>query len=207
MNAIWVRRFLDVLIVLFGLVIVASLVQVGGSIAGDTYSTVGWTASGPEVAAASFGSGADFSLKTGTISVEDMPFTSTLYWVARLAVLGLMVAAFLQLRGILGRIAQSRVFDSDNVMALRRIGWFLLVASLLSIAATIAVQTAILYSLPPLDGVVVHPSISWDVKGVENIWLEYDPPIPHLLLAFIAFLSASAFRSGMEYREDSESVV
>lgn len=207
MNAIWVRRFVDVLVALFALVILGSLIQLVGSIMGDTFGTVTWEASGhpgPEIA---IGDAAASSAKTGDLSVEGLYIVNAIYWLARLVVLGLMLAVFVKLRGILGRIASSDMFNDANVEALRRIGWFLLIASLVSIGATIIVQAGMLNALPPIEGIKVHPSISWDAKGVNNIWLEYEPPILPLLMAFIAFLSSSAFRLGMNFREDSESVV
>ena len=39
MNAIWVRRFVDVLVAMFALVILGSLIQLVGSIMGDTFGT------------------------------------------------------------------------------------------------------------------------------------------------------------------------
>lgn len=207
MNAIWVRRFVDALVVLFGLVILGSVVQLVGSIASDDFGSVSWEASGLAGPETALGDSASFSRRTGNLTVEGLYLTNAFYWVARFAVLGLMLAAFVQLRGILGRIATSEVFSEANVAALRRIGWYLLIGGLGSVAATIVIQTAILGALPRVEGIEVHPSISWDAKGAENIWLEYSPPIVHLLMAFIAFLSSSAFRLGMNFREDSESVV
>ena len=207
MNAIWVRRFVDALVLLFALVIVASLIQLFGSIAGNTFGSVSWEATGlpgPEIALGDF---ASFAKKTGNLTVEGLYLTNAFYWTARLAVLGLMLASFVKLRGILGRIATGEVFCEANVGALRTIGWYLLIGSIVSVVATIVIQAAMLNALPPVEGIEVHPSISWDAKGAENIWLEYDPPIVHLLMAFIAFLCASAFQLGMNFRKDSESVV
>ena len=89
------------------------------------------------------------------------------------------------------------------------IGKLLVLSSVLSISITFMTQYAILEALPEvLDGNrMIHPSISWNVKGFENIWMEYTPPIVPMLLALIAFITAGAFRSGQQYREDSESVV
>ncbi|EDL50010.1 DUF2975 domain-containing protein [Erythrobacter sp. SD-21] len=207
MNAIWVRRFVDALVALFALVILGSLIQLVGSIMGDSFGTVTWEASGvpgPEIA---LGDAAGFSAKTGDLTIEGLPLVNAIYWLARLTVLGLMLAVFVKLRGILGRIVTSDIFSEATIDPLRQIGWFLLIASLVSIGATIIVQAGMLNALPPVEGIEVHPSISWEAKGVNNIWLEYEPPILSFLMAFIAFLSSSAFRSGKNFREDSESVV
>ena len=56
-------------------------------------------------------------------------------------------------------------------------------------------------------GMLLHPSISWDVKGMTNIWLHYDVPLFTFTLGGLALLFAEAFRVGTAYREDSESVV
>ena len=77
---------------LFALVIFGSLIQLVGSIMGDTFGTVTWEASGhpgPEIA---LGDAAGFSARTGDLRVEGLYLVNAIYWLARLVVLGLMLS-------------------------------------------------------------------------------------------------------------------
>jgi hypothetical protein len=119
----------------------------------------------------------------------------------------MMIIAFLALRRILLALAGGDLFTAENIADLRRIGWMMLGACVVSVIDAVLLQSIILQSAEMPSGMVLHPSISWDVAGVDNVWMDYSPPIGTFMLGALAFLTAGAFKSGMEFREDSESVV
>lgn len=208
MRVIWTRRLVDLLVAIFVLALVVLFVRTAGTVSDGNFDLVSWYASTgqPNTAVLDEG-GVEFALTSGHLVVGDQMLANSLKFAARLLGLGLGIAVLWQLRGFLTRVAQGDVFAPVNTVALRKIGWMLLAICAVSVLSTMAVQSMIVGAIPPLDGQVVHPSISWDVQGVENIWLEYEPPIMTLLLSLIAFICAGAVQSGQEYREDSESVI
>ena len=213
MTAVWTKRFVNVLLVLVALAALGSAVQAAGSIADGKFHMVSYPASSTNIIMHSLdstqGNIAWWQLQEGTLRVDDHTWLRTARLIGRFVGLGLLAGIFWQLRGLLVRIGEGDVFNDNNVAALRMIGKLLVISSVLSISITFMTQYAILEALPDvLDGNrVVHPSISWNVKNVENIWMEYTPPIVPMLLALTAFITAGAFQSGKNYREDSESVV
>lgn len=208
MRVIWTRRLVDVLVAIFVLALVVLFVRTANTVSEGSFDMVSWYASSDQPGAAVVDEGGvEFALSSGHIVVSDQTLANSLKFLARLLGLGLGVAALWQLRGFLTRVARGEVFDAANTQALRKIGWMLATICGISVLSTVVVQAMIVGAIPPLDGQAVHPSISWDVQGVQNIWLEYDPPIMTLLLALIAFISAGALHSGQQYREDSESVI
>ena len=85
-------------------------------------------------------------------------------------------------------------------------GMFFAVCGLSVIHAAI-LQASILSVVAAPEGTVLHPAISWDVKGMTNVWLHYDVPVFTFVLGGLALLFAEAFRVGAAYRTDSESMV
>nr|WP_255554837.1 DUF2975 domain-containing protein [Sphingomicrobium sp. B8] len=137
----------------------------------------------------------------------DQPILAGFQLVLKIAFLLLLARVFFQLRDLLKRIGEGQMFEDANVAALKNIGLALSAICVLSVAGAVIVQTWFLSLIDPVDGMILHPSLSWDVDGVNNIWMEYSPPISALILAILAFVAADAFKRGKEYREDSEGVL
>ena len=213
MTAVWTKRFVNVLLVLVAIAALGILMKAASAISADKFHMVSYPASSSTIIMHSLdamGANAAFwQLQEGTVRVDNHTWLAASRLIDQFIGLGLLAGIFWQLRGTLIRISTGDVFNDANVIALRRIGKLLVIASVLSISITFMTQYAILEALPEtLDNDrVVHPSFSWSVKGVENIWMEYSPPIIPMLMAMIAFITAGAFRSGQDYRADSESVV
>ena len=212
-TAIWVRRFVSVLIGLVALAALGGLVQAAGAIAEGKFHMVSYPAQSENIVMHSLNAAGDnaafWQLQEGSVRVDNHTWLAIARLVGKLTGLGLVAAILWQLRGLLSRIGTGDVFNDANVAALRRIGRLLVAGSVLSISITVMTQFAILDALPDtLDGGrAVLPSLAWRVPDAENIWLEYDPPVIPMLLAMISFISAAAFRAGQAYRADSESVV
>ena len=155
------------------------------------------------------GNDAWWQLQEGTVRVDNHSWLRATQYAGRFVALGLVGAIFWQLRGLLSRIGQSDVFNDANVKALRKIGTYLVIGSVISILLTVVTQYAIMEAMPAVidSNREIHPSLSWSTPGKENIWMDYTPPLVPLLLAMIAFITAGAFKSGQQFREDSESVV
>ncbi|MEZ5679798.1 MAG: DUF2975 domain-containing protein [Erythrobacter sp.] len=213
MTAVWTKRFVYVLLVLVALAALGGLLKAGSAISADKFHMVSYPASSSTIIMHSLdatqGNNAWWQLQEGTIRVDNHTWLAAARLIGQFIGLGLLAAIFWQLRGTLVRIGEGDVFNEANVIALRRIGKLLVIGSVLSISITFMTQYAILDALPEtLDrDRVVHPSLSWSVRGVENIWMEYSPPIIPILMAMIAFITAGAFKSGQHYRADSESVI
>lgn len=209
----WTRRFVDLLIGLFALAALAALLQAFGAYGEGKFHTVSYPAQSENVIMHSLDAAGEnqtfWQLHEGTVRVDNHAWLRAARLIGRLAILGLIAGVFWQLRGILTRIGQGKVFSDGNISALRRIGKLLVISSVLSISITFMTQYAILEAMPDVidSNRMIHPSISWNVQGKENIWLEYSPPIVPMLLAMVAFITGGAFKSGQEYRKDSESVV
>ncbi|EAQ29913.1 hypothetical protein NAP1_04035 [Erythrobacter sp. NAP1] len=209
MSAVWTRRLVDMLIVLVALAALGAILKAGGAIAEGKFHMVSYPASSENIRMEYLDEEgtAFWQLKEGTIRIDDHAWLRALRLALQFTFLGLFAASLVYLRGLLSRIGAGEVFTDRNVTSLKRIGQILLFGAALSVVATIIVQSVIINALPAIEGRAIHPSISWDKDGVENIWLEYSPPISSLLLSLLAFLAAGAFRSGQQFREDSESVV
>ncbi|MXO90039.1 DUF2975 domain-containing protein [Pontixanthobacter aquaemixtae] len=208
MTAIWTKRFVNTLLVLVAIAALAAVIQAAGSIADGKFHMVSYPASSENIRMEPLGGeSAWWQMQAGTVRVDDHSWLRAARLVGRLAGLALLAGMFWQLRGLLVRIAEGDVFSDANVAALKRVGKLLIATSVLSISITFMTQYAILEAIPDMAERAIHPSISWNVKGVENIWMEYTPPIIPVLLAMISFITAGAFQSGKNYREDSESVV
>lgn len=208
MTGVWTKRFVNALLVLVAIAALAAILRAGGAISEGKFHMVSYPASSENIRMEPLGGWSTvWQLQEGTVRIDNHTWLRIARLVGQLVGLGLLAGIFWQLRGTLVRIGKGDVFTEANIKSVRMIGKFLIAASVLSISITFMTQYAILEAIPPMDDRVIHPSISWDVKGVENIWMEYEPPIIPMLMAMICFITAGAFRSGMEYREDSESVV
>ena len=213
MTAVWTKRFVNLLLFLIALAALGGILKAASAISADKFHMVSYPASSSTIIMHSLdatqGNSAWWQLQEGSVRVDNHTWLAATRLIGQFIGLGLLAAIFWQLRGTLIRIGEGDVFDDANVSALRMIGKLLVAASVLSVSITFMTQYAILEALPEVldKDRVVHPSLSWNVKGVENIWMEYTPPIIPMLMALIAFITAGAFQSGKAYREDSESVV
>ena len=205
MHARRVKWLTDLLIGIFlvGLAI-TFLRSVGVIGTGGGHAT--WAVVTDQPVSRTIGDGASLQLSHGQVFV---PHTgaNVLQILANGTSLGLLVFALLQLRRLLVRISGGDWFDEGNIRLFRRMGLAILSASLVSILSALVLQPMIIAAIGPVDGATVHPSISWSVAGMENIWLDYAPPLLGLLLAGLALVVAEAFRSAMVYRKDSEGVL
>ena len=208
MTGVWTKRFVNALLVLVAIAALAAIMRAGVAISEGKFHMVSYPASSENIRMEPLGGWTTvWQLQEGTVRVDNHTWLRVARLVGQLVGLGLLAGIFWQLRGTLVRIGKGEVFTEANIASLRMIGKLLVAASVLSISIVFMTQFAILEAIPPMEDRVVHPSLSWGVKGVENIWMEYEPPIIPMLLAMTAFVTAGAFRSGMEYRQDSESVV
>ncbi len=208
MRAIWTRRLVDLLIAVFALAFVGILVRMGGAIAEGKFDMLSWPASNDHFTAYVLGDpSAWWDARDGDVRVLGQPLVNGIQYALFLLNILLGAVALWRLRGFLARTAKSEVFSDANVAALRGIAWLLLTIAAVSVIRAALVQWTILDNIPPIDGKVVRSSLSLSVTGVQNIELKYSPPLITLLLALIAFITAGAFRSGKNFRDDSESVV
>ena len=208
MTVVWTKRFVNVLLVLVAIAALGVLLKAGGAISEGKFHMVSYPASSENISMEPLGEmAAWWQMQEGTVRVDDHAWLRAVRLAGRLFGLALLAGIFWQLRGLLVRIGQGGVFNDANIASLRLIGKLLVAASILSISITFMTQYAIVEAIPAMDDRAIHPSISWNQKGVENIWLEYSPPIVPMLLAMITFVTASAFQSGKRFQEDSESVV
>ena len=139
--------------------------------------------------------------------VPDQPIAHAFDLAVGCVTLAMFVVALLALRQVLKRFAAGDFVVEENTAALRRIGLLLLATCALSVVHAMVLQPLILSAVVMPEGAVLHPSISWNVKGMQNIWLHYDVPLVTFTLGGVAMLLSEAFRAGSVYRQDSESVV
>lgn len=208
MSAKLIRRVIEFVIVLF---FISGFLLIGRSAAAvldGRFGTITWPVqAGAYGLKADLGEGALVSFVDGSLTVSDQPFWYGVDLSFSLVTIGIFIAALMFLRGVLASFAQGDLLNEANAESLRKIGMILLAACALSVLHALVLQPAILAAVSPAEGTVLHPSISWDVKGMTNIWLHYDPPIVTFALGGLALLFAQAIRSGANYRKDSESVV
>ncbi len=208
MKTTLVRSTVDLFIGLFAIAAIVSVVRLVAAMIRGEFGTISWpvqaeaVSTGVELAA-----NARISFADGLLSVAGEPLAHALGSLASLASLGLIIAALLLLRKVLSGFAQGEVLTHKNAEWLRRIAWLLITVCGVSLIHAFALQPMILSSVEVPDGIALHPSVSWDVKGVSNIWLHYDPPLGTLLLGLLALLFSTAIQAGTEYRQDSESVL
>lgn len=182
------------------------LLQAGIKVADGNFGQAVYEASSTHIVVQPF-EGGYWDMNYGQVRVPDAPLLAGFQLLLKIAFLLLLARIFFQLRDLLGRIGEGRMFEDSNVTALRRIGTALGAICGLSIVGAIIVQQWFLALIGPAQGKVLHPSLSWGVDGVNNIWMEYSPPIGAFILALLAFIAADAFKRGKEYRVDSEGVL
>lgn len=207
MNKKIVHRLVDILAGVFFVGVALNVVKAGLAVFEGSFGKVAWTASTTEPVSRSLGESGSFVQSHGLLIVEGQPFLELIELVASLALSALLIIAILSLRKLLYRIADGAVFDDVNIGLLRRMGRAMVAVAAVSVLVAIIMQPLILSAVGSVDGVALHPSLSWNSKGVENIWLEYTVPVMTFLLGAIALIAAQAFETGKAYREDSEGVL
>ena len=207
MSAKLIRRIVEFFILVCFLGIALDLARTVLAALSGNFGTVGWHVSAAEPRTTELGGTGDIAWSDGTLTVTGQPLAHIIDLVGHFASVALLVLALLALRRVLLAFASGEVFTTANIEALRRIGYGLLAICAISVASVLILQPIILGAAEMPAGYVLHPSLSWNLDEVRNIWLEYDVPIFTFLLGGLALLVAEAFRNGMAYREDSESVV
>jgi len=208
MSAKLIRRVVELVIVLFFVSGFLLIARAAAAILDGKFGTIHWPVqAGAYGLEAQLGEGAQVSFLDGNLAVAGQPFWHSIDLGFSIAIIGIFIAALVLLRGVLVSFAKGELLNTANADALRKIGVILLVACGLSVLNALLLQPAILSVVTPAEGTVLHPAISWDVKGMTNIWLHYDPPIVTFALGGLAWLFGEAIRSGANYRQDSESVV
>lgn len=143
----------------------------------------------------------------GVVEVRGQPLAVAINFIANLASVAMLLIALLGVRRLMVNFAAGAVFDEANITALRRIGFALLAACAISLVSALIVQSMLIAAIDAPATIAMHPSISWGVPGVTNIWLDYDVPVAMFVTGAIALLFAQAFRTGLDYRRDSEGVL
>jgi len=208
MSAKLIQRIVEAVIFIF---FIGAFLQVGRATAAifdGEFGTLYWPVqAGAYGLEAAVGDRAKALFVDANLAVSGQPFWHGVDLLFSLAMIGIYITVLMLVRKVLTRFAKGDFVTGDTAANLRKIGYVLLAACVLSVLHALTVQTAILAAVEPVAGTVLHPSISWDVDGVTNIWLHYSPPIVTFLLAGLALLFAEAMRAGADYRQDSESVV
>lgn len=208
MKTTLVRRTVDLFTALFFFAAIGSVVRLVAAFFSDDFGTISWPVQAEAVGTGvELADNASISFADGLLSVAGEPLAHALGSLASLVSLGLIIAALLLLRKVLSGFSRGEVLTHDNAARLRRIAWLLITVCGVSLIHAFALQPMILSAVKVPDGMVLHPSVSWDVKGASNIWLHYDPPLGTFLLGLLALLFSAAIQSGTEYRQDSESVI
>ena len=208
MSAKFIRRIVELFIAILFL---GAFLQIGRALAAmfeGNFGTLHW----PLQASAldmqvPIGDGASAVFADGILELTGQPFWHGVDLIFSLAVIAIFVSVLMVLRSVLVSFAEGEVMNSENAIALRKIGLLLLAVCGLSVLHAVLLQSAIISTVETQAGTVLHPSISWDVKGMTNLWLHYDVPFFTFVLGGVAILFSEAFRAGTAYREDSESVV
>ncbi|MEL6540529.1 MAG: hypothetical protein AAFQ34_03905 [Pseudomonadota bacterium] len=208
MKTTWVRGAVDLFIGLFALAAIVQLVRLIASIVNGTFGTITWPVQAEAVGTkVELAGNATIRFPDGNLSVVGEPVAHALGTLASLTNLALVILALLTLRRVVSGFAQGEVLTNQNAAGLRKIAFLLLAVCAISVVHAFALQPMILSAIDAPSGVALHPSISWDIAGVSNVWLHYDPPLGTFLLAGLAFIFSAAIQSGARYRDDSESVV
>lgn len=208
MKTTLVRGVVDLFIALFAIAAIVQLVRLIASILNGTFGTITWPVQAEAVGTnVELAGNATIRFPDGSLSVAGEPLAHALSSVASLTTLGLIILALFSLRHVLSGFAQGDVLTAKNANGLRRIALLLLAVCAVSVVHAFALQPMILHAVDVPSGVALHPSISWDIAGVSNIWLHFDPPLGTFLLAGLALLFSAAIQSGAQYRDDSESVI
>ncbi len=208
MSAKFIRFVLEAVIALFFIAAFLLIGRATASALNGDFGVLQWPvqagAYGLEMA---MSDSAMVNFTDGTLQISDQPLWHAIDLGFSFATIALFIAALMVLRSVLTGFAQGELINAENAQALRKIGHILLTVCALSVVQALVLQPAILAAVTPVDGTVLHPSLSWDVQGATNIWLHYDPPIITFALGGLALLFSEAFKTGTAYRNDSESVV
>lgn len=207
MSAKLIRRIVEFFILVCCLGIVLDLVRtVLAALSGD-FGTVAWHVSAAEPRVTELASTGEIAWSDGILTVTGQPVAHILDLVGHFAAVALLVLALLALRRVLLAFTHGEVFIAANIAALRRVGYALLGICAISVVSVLLLQPIILGAVEMPAGYVLHSSLSSNTPDMQNLWLEYDVPVLTFLLGGLALLVGEAFRNGMAYREDSESVV
>lgn len=208
MSAKFIRRVIEVFI---AILFFGAFLQVGRAIAAmfeGKFGTLRWPLqAGALELQAPVGQEASAFFVDGILEISGQPFWHGVDLAFSLLVIAIFVAVLMELRSVLFNFAEGEVLNTQNAAALRKMGLLLFAVFGLSVLHAVLLQTAIISTVQTEANTVLHPSISWDVKGMTNLWLHYDVPIFTLVFGGVAILFSEAFKAGTAFREDSESVV
>lgn len=202
MTATFIKRLVDLAILIL---LLAGGLAVIGILAGNMSVTHAVQIAPP--ALETVGPNATLAFDRGTLTIADHGVLRAAAAFTALVSLALVALALLALRRLLGRFAEGDALNEGSVADLRRIGFLLIGLAIVSVASELAIQPLLLKTLVPPAGTIVHPSLSWSSEGLRNIWLDTDVPIGTAILGALALLVAQAFRTGLDYRRDSEGVL
>lgn len=208
MSAKFIRRIVEVFI---AILFIGAFLQIGRAVAAmleGEFGTLHWPLqAGALELTAAVGDGASAVFVDGVLELSGQPFWHGVDLMFSLAVIAIFVAVLMGLRTVLFNFAEGEVLSTANAAALRRMGLLLFAVFGLSVLHAVLLQAAIISAVQTDANTVLHPSISWNVNGMTNLWLHYDVPIFTLVFGGVAILFSEAFKAGTAYREDSESVV
>jgi len=208
MSVKFIRRIVDVFIIIFSLGVGFRIFRAVSSLNSNEAGSLRW----PVQSAAAykevpFGEGASIASSSAELVVPDQFFGLLLDSAASLVTLMLFLLVLFTLRKVLMQFSAGETFTEDNVIGIPNIGLALLGVCAVSVVHAAVIQFIILGAVDVPLGSVLHASLSWDVAGMDNVWLDYEVPLFTFVLGCIALLFSEAFRAGTAYREDSESVV
>jgi len=208
MSAKFIRRIIEAFIAIFAIGIAIRIIRFVAAMIGGDFGTLTWPVQAGAIGdQTQLTGGAAISFSEGLLTVTGQPMAHAFDLAVSGATLAVFMTALLVLRKVLIRFAEGDLVVEANTAGLRKIGIMLLAICALSAFHALILQPAILAAVTMPNGMVLHPSISWDVAGMVNIWLHYDVPLFTFTLGGLSLLFAEAFRAGTAYREDSESVV
>jgi len=208
MSAKFIRRIVELGIAVFCIGGFLMIARAAAKVFDGKFGTVHWPVqAGAYDLQQGFGDQASIHFENGMLIMQDQPFWYGLDFTFSLGYIAIFIVALILLRTVLMRFTEGELVNTQNADTLRRIGLLLFSVCALSVVHVVIIQSAILFNIEAPAGTVLHPAISWDVKGMTNIWLHYDVPILTFALAGLAMLFAEAFRAGADYRKDSESVI
>lgn len=203
-----VHRTVDLFIGIFAIAGLISIARSIASIYRGEFGTVKWPVQAESVGTVvELADNSMIRFYDGELSVTGQPLAHAIELIAYLGTMAIFLLALFALRKILSGFAEGEIVVERNAIALRKVGWLLFGACGISILQTLMLQPIILAAVAIPDQMALHPSISWDIEGVSNIWLHYSPPLVTFLLGGLALSFAAAIRAGAEYRQDSESVI
>jgi len=207
MSATLIRRLVELFVAIFAIGIAVRVIRFVAAALGGDFGTLTWPVQASSVGTRAQLGNAQIDFGDGLLLVPDQPIGHAIDLGITCTSLALLVIALLALRRVLIRFAGGDFVVDANTAELRKIGLLLLAVCGLSVVHALVLQPLILSAVTVPDGMVLHPAISWDVKGAQNVWLHYDVPLVTFTLGGLALLLSEAFRVGSAYREDSESVV